>query len=258
MIDLIAKDLRICAGQRKFRLMQFVAVGVLSLMMLCVAFELLAYAQRGAYIDVGYGLYSILVITLLVVLLCFAVPLQAVEMIQIEKESSNFDLLRLTPFSARRIVAGKFFAATIAAFWTIWLAVPLFWLSLYTGGLTINKILICTLVILASISFFSMIGTCFALFYDADRARTRSYGTILLITLLPLALSQILTMGDALLNMFRILSPLCVLLSIIKSNPDAVFVSIPAWAWMVCLYLILSGLIFCLGTEWGPEVNANS
>ena len=103
-----------------------------------------------------------------------------------------------------------------------------------------------------------MIGTCFALFYDANRARTRSYGTILLITLLPLALSHILTMADALLSMFRILSPLCVLLSIIKSNPDAVLVSIPAWTWMVCLYLILSGLIFCLGTEWGTGVNTNS
>ena len=55
MIALITKELRYYASQRKFRRIQPVIVGLLSLVLLAAAFELFAHAQTGAQINVGYG-----------------------------------------------------------------------------------------------------------------------------------------------------------------------------------------------------------
>ena len=225
-------------------------LGMLALILLAAAFELFAYSQTGAQVNVGYGIYSILVVAFFILLLCFAVPLQAIEAMQIENQSSNLDLLRITPLSTWQILAGKLIASIAAAFWTVWLAIPLFWLSIFAGGLAVRQLLACGVVFAASILLFSMIGICFTFFGNSSHARTRSYGAILLITLLPLILSHTLTVGEALLNSLRVLSPLCVLLSIIKPNPNVLIAGFPLWSRMVCFYLILCALMLWISGRW--------
>ena len=248
MIALITKELRCYARQRRFRRIQLVMLGMLALVLFGAAFELFAYSQTGAQVNVGYGIYSILVVALFIMLLCLALPLQAIEAMQVENQSSNLDLLRMAPLSTWQILVGKLFASIIAAFWTIWLAVPLFWLSIYAGGLAIRQLLTCGLVFVVSISLFSMIGIYFTFFGNPIRARTRSYSTVLLITLLPLILSHTLAVGEGPLNALRILSPLCVLLSIIGSNPTTLIAGLALWFWMACFYLIVCILMcwFCI------------
>ena len=107
MIALIAKELRYYAGQRKFRRIQLIIIGLLSLILLISAFELFAYAQRGGQFNVGYGVYSILVIALFIMLLCLVVPLQAIEAAQIENLNSNIDLLRISPLSIWKQLAAN-------------------------------------------------------------------------------------------------------------------------------------------------------
>lgn len=250
MIALITKDLRYYASQPKFRRIQPITVGLLSLILLAAAFELFAYAQTGGQINVGYGIYSILVIALFIMLLCFAVPLQAIEAVRIENLSANFDLLRMSPFSPLELLAGKLIASVIAALWTIWLVTPLFWLSVYAGGLSLNQLLKCGLVFIACISLFSMIGIGFALTSNANQARGRSYATILLLTFLPLILSRTLPIDGALLNLLYVLSPLSVLLSIIGLYPNAFITGIPLWSWMVCFYFTATFLLFWLAVWW--------
>ena len=249
MIALITKELRYYASQRKFRRIQLIIIGLLSLILLAAAFELFAYAQTGGQIDVGYGIYSILVIALFIVLLCFMVPLQAIEALQIENQSSNLDLLRMSPLSILELLAGKLIASIIAAFWTILLSTPLFWFSIYAGGLTLNKLLTCVSVYIACILLFSMIGICFAFSANSIQARTRSIATILLITFLPLMSSRTLPVNDFLLTLLNSLSPLSVLLSIIGSHPNAFIMSLPLWSWMVCFYIVVSALLFWLAAK---------
>ena len=250
MIALIIKELRFFASQKKFRRIQPITVGLLSLILLAAAFELFAYAQTGRQIGVGYGMYSILVIALFIMLLCFSVPLQAIESVQIENQSANIDLLRMSPLSPLKLLAGKLIASVIAALWTIWLVTPLFWLSIYAGGLSLNQLLICGMVFIACISLFSMIGICFARTSNSVRVRGRSFGTILLLTLLPLISSRTLPIDGALVNLLNVLSPLSVLLSIIGSNPNAFMMDVPLWSWMVCFYFTGTFLLFWLAVRW--------
>ena len=249
MIALITKELRYYASQRKFRRVQPVIVGLLSLVLLAAAFELFAHAQTGAQINVGYGIYSILVIALFLWLLCFAVPLQAMEAIQVELQGANFDLLRMSPLSPTGLLAGKLAASVIAALWTIWLVTPLFWLSIYTGGLSLNQLLGGGLVFIACISLFSMIGICFALSSNSIRARGRSYAAILILTLLPPISSQTLPVDGVLLNLLSALSPLSALLSIVGLYPNAFIIGFPLWSWMVCIYVVATALLFWLAVR---------
>ena len=249
MIALITKELRYYASQRRYRRIQLIIIGLLSLILVGAAIELFAYTQTGGRINVGYGIYSILVVALFILLLCFVVPFQAIEAFQIEFRSSNLDLLKMSPLSPLMLMAVKLLGSVIAALWTIWLVVPLFCLSIYAGGLTLNQLLTCGLIFIACISLFSMIGICFVLSSNSIQARTRSVATILLITFLPQISSRTLPVDDVLVNLLNSLSPLSVLLSIIGKHRDAFIMGLPLWLWMVCLYLLASTILFWLAAK---------
>ena len=249
MIALIAKELHYYASQRGFRRIQLIIIGLLSVILFVATFELFAYTQTGGQINVGYGIYLILVIALFILLLCFVVPLQAIEALQIENQSSNLDLLKMSPLSPLVLLVGKLLASVIAALWTIWLVAPLFWLSIYAGGFTLNQLLTCGLIFIACISFFSMIGICFALSSNFIQARARSFATILLITFLPLISSWTLPVDDILVNLIKSLSPLSILLSIIGWHPNAFIMGFPLWSWMVCLYFFASTILLWLAEK---------
>ena len=249
MIALIAKELRYYAGQRKFRRIQLIIIGLLSLILLISAFELFAYAQRGGQFNVGYGIYSILAIALFVMLLCLVVPLQAIEAAQIENLNSNIDLLRISPLSIWKQLAAKLVASIIAALWSIWLVTPLFWFSIYSGGLTLNQIFTCLLVYVASTSLFSMIGICFAFSANPVQARVRSFSTILLITFLPLISLWALPFDDTLLSVLNSLSPVSVLLSVVGWYPNAFTTGFSLWTWMVCVYFVASAVLYWIAAK---------
>lgn len=249
MIVLIAKELRCYAGQRKFRRIQLIIIGLLSVILLAAAFELFAYAQTGAQIVVGYEIYSILVIALFIMLLCLVVPLQAIEAAQIENLNSNIDLLRISPLSIWKQLAAKLVASIIAALWSIWLVTPLFWFSIYSGGLTLNQIFACLLVYVASTSLFSMIGICFAFSANPVQARVRSFSTILLMTFLPLISLWALPFDDTLLSVLNSLSPVSVLLSIVGWYPNAFIIGSPLWSWMVCSYFVASTILLWIAAK---------
>ena len=240
MLALIIKELRCYAHQRKYRRIQFVILCVLAIILFAAAFELFAQSQTGSQINVGSGMYSILVIALLIAMLCFAVPLQAVEAMQIETESTNLELLYITPINDWKLLAGKLIGAIIAGLWSVWLAIPLFWLSIYTGGLTLRQLFVCGLVLIASVTLFSMIGITFALFGTPVHVKSRSYIVVLSITFLPLILPHTISLDGLTLDLLRLLSPLCVLLSVIRLETDFL------WLWMVCFYALSFVFIFFL------------
>ncbi|MDE0042031.1 MAG: hypothetical protein OXT74_08345, partial [Candidatus Poribacteria bacterium] len=133
--------------------------------------------------------------------------------------------------------------------WSIWLVTPLFWLSIYSGGLTLYQLSKCLLVYIACISLFSMIGMCFALSANPVRARARSFSTVLLITFLPLISLRVLPLDDVLLNLLNSLSPLSVLLYIIGRQPNALIAGIPLWSWMVCVHFVASAILLWIAAK---------
>ena len=243
MLALIVKELRYYANQRRYRRVQVVILSLIAFTLFAAAFELFE-SQTGAQTNVGAGLYGILVIVLFVALLCFVVPVQIIEALQIEKQGSNFDLLSMTPFNTWKLLAGQLIGAIIAALWPIWLASPLFWISIYTGGLRFMQLLACTLVGLTASLVFLMVGIGFSLFGSSRHATSRSYAVILPITFLPLILSHTFTLAPRGEELLRVLSPLCVLLAIVRSDTDFLYGVGPIWVWMICFYAVLLAIMF--------------
>jgi ABC-type transport system involved in multi-copper enzyme maturation permease subunit len=244
ILPLILKDLRFYAHQRRYRHVQLVILCLLALTLFAAAFEFFARSQTGLSIDVGTNIYAMMVVLFFVVMLCFAVPLQAIDAIQAEKQHTNLNLLQLTQLPPWEFLAGKLIGALLAALWSVWLAVPLFCLSTFTGGLTLQQFLTCGLIFIVATTLFSMIGIRFAQSGDSLRARSRSYAVVLSLTFLPLILSQTLTLDRLLLNLLRLLSPLCVLRSIVQPEMAAHIGSFPIWFWMIGLYLLVFLMLF--------------
>ena len=245
MFALIVKELRSYANQRQYRRGMFVILVLLAFTLFATAFESFARStQAGSPTNLGAGLYGILVTVFFGLLLCFVVPVQIIGAIEIEKRSSNFGLLLMTPLNPWGLLGGKLIGGLVAAFWPDWLASPLFWLSIYTGGLELVHTLACILVMISASLVFSMVGIGFALFGSARHAISRSYAIILLITFLPLILSHTFTLTPRMEALLRALSPLCVLLSIVRSETDFLYGVMPIWGWMMCVYALLSAFMF--------------
>ena len=192
------------------------------------------YAHRT--IGVGQQTYKLCMIFLFVVQLW--VVRHAVEAWHAERQSSgrriNGALLALTPLPNWKILAGKLTAVVLWAAWGIWLTVPLFALSSYTGGLTVPQLMKCGAVLSVSSIFFALIGTSFALRHPPARAKSIGYGIILLLTFLPLMPFppfETIPLLDA-------ISPLCALLSTLRAD------STHLWLWSIGLFCVVSVLMF--------------
>ncbi len=189
-------------------------------------------------IDVGQQTYKLCMVFLFIAQ--FWVVRHAVEVWHAERQSSgqgiNGDLLALTPLPNWKILAGKLSAVVLWAVWGIWLTVPLFALSSYTGGLAVSQLMKCSAVLSMSCIFFSLIGMGFALCHPSDRAKSIGYGIILLLTFLPLMPFppfDTIPLLDA-------ISPLCALLSILGA--DATYL----WLWNVGVLGVLSVVMFAV------------
>lgn len=240
MLAIILKDLRFYTHSRKYRRIQFLTLCALALLLFVATVEFYAHRRTGSTIDVGKQAYTFFIIALFIAQ--FWVPRHAVEALHMERahnanrgsDGGNGALLQLTPLANWKILAGKLSAIVLWAVWSVWLTVPLLALSSYIGGLALSQLVRCGAVLLVSCIFFALIGIGVALWHAPPRAKGISYGFVLFITFLPLIPFPYF---DA-MPMLAAMSPLCVLLSVIRSDPTYL------WMWHISLFCGLSFLIF--------------
>ncbi|RKU38673.1 hypothetical protein C6496_05370 [Candidatus Poribacteria bacterium] len=247
MKPLILKELRFYAHQPKYRRIQFIILCTLAFALFATAFELFALSRGRPQILVGEAIYALLIPLFFCLLLGLVVPLQVVESFQIERRRANWDLLNLTPTGHRKFLVGKLVGAVLALLWCIGLTIPLFGLSVYTGGLEIRQLLQCGLVFIVGFIAFFFIGACFTLLGHPNHAMERSYAVVLLLSFIPLivpALTPLVSIPTIFLELLQVLSPLCVLVAIVKSDTDIALGIAPIWVWMVLYHLILSATLF--------------
>ena len=255
MNPLILKELRCYAHQPKYRRTQFIILSTLAFALLATAFEQFALSRGRPQILVGESIYALLIPLFFCLLLGLVVPLQAVESFQIERHRSNWDLLNLTPIGHRKFLLGKLTGAVLGLLWCIGLTIPLFGVSVYTGGLEIHQLLQCGLVLIVGFIAFFFIGACFSLLGTPNRAMGRSYAVVLLLSFTPLitpALTPLVGIPTILVELLRVLSPLCVLVAIVQSDTDIAFGITPIWVWMVLYHIILSVTLFWI-LSWQLE-----
>lgn len=244
MTALILKELRFYFHQPKFRRIQFVILCVLALTLFAAAFELFAASQTQPQTRMGESVYAISVLVFFLTIIALAVPLLAIETFQAERLSSNWDLLKITPLRTWRILLGKLIGAILGTLWIVWLTIPLFWLSVYTGGLGLWQLLQCALVFTAAITLFFLIGVFLTLFGTAMTAISRSYAVVLSIIFVPLIVSQMPITAPRFEEALRLLSPLCVLIAVVKSETHTSMGIAPIWVWMIGCYTVLSAVSF--------------
>jgi len=243
MLAIILKELHCYSSSIKYRRIQFLILCALALLLFVATVEFYADSRTGKPIEVGKQTYTLFIIALFIVQ--FWVPRHAVEAWHTEGiqrpyqarsqgYGQNGALLALTPLTNWKILIGKLSAIVVWSLWGIWLTIPLLALSNYTGGLTVAQLVRCGAVLLVSCIFYALIGISFALWNPPIRAKSISYGLILLITFLPLVPVQPFNA----IPMFAAMSPLCALLSIL--NGDSTYL----WVWNIGLFCTLYLLFF--------------
>lgn len=240
MLAIILKDLRFYTHSRKYRRIQFLTLCILAFLLFVATVEFYAHRRMGIAIDVGKQAYTLFIIALFMAQ--FWVPRHAVETLHMEhvhnasqgSDGGNGALLQLTPLVNWKILAGKLSAVVLWALWSVWLTIPLLALSSYIGGLALSQLVSCGALLLVSCIFFSLIGIGIALWHSPALAKGISCGFVLLITFLPLIPGPHF---DA-IPMFEAMSPLCALLSVVRSDPTHL------WVWHIGLFCGLSFLIF--------------
>ena len=228
MLAIIVKELRCYTHIGKYRRMQLVVLCGFALLLLVGTVEFYAHHMP----NVGKQTYKLCIIFLFIPQ--FWVPRHAVEAWYIDRNGTNGALLALSPLASWKILAGKLSAVVLWTMWGIWLTLPLFALSSYTGGFAVSQLAKCGAVLLVSSIFFALIGIGFALCNPSIRAKGISYGVVVLLTFLPLIPIPLLDAIPAL----DVMSPLCALLSILSADATHL------WLWNIGLFCILSILIF--------------
>ncbi|MCZ6677906.1 MAG: hypothetical protein O7E52_11720 [Candidatus Poribacteria bacterium] len=221
-------------------------------MLFVTAFEQFALSSGQPQHRVGESVYAVLVPCFFCILLGLVVPRQAIESFQSERHSANWDLLSLTPVGHRKFLFSKLIGALTATLWHIWLAIPLFWLSVYIGGLALSQLLQCGLVFIVGFTSFFCIGTIFTLLGSPVHAISRSYAVVLIFTVIPLIIPKmvpLLSLPLAVLDLLRTLSPLCALIAIVKSQVRISLGIAPIWVWTVFYHTMLSATLFWIASR---------
>lgn len=232
MLAIIVKEFRYYTHIGKYRRMQLVVLCGFTLLLFVGTVEFYAHHT----LDVGKQTYKLCIILLFIAQ--FWVPRHAVEAWHIDGyqpgNGTNGALLALSPLASWKILAGKLSAIVLWAMWGIWLTIPLFALSSYTGGFAVSQLARCGVVLLVSNIFFALVGIGFGLRNPPTRAKGLSYGFVLLLTFLPLIPVPLF---DA-IPVLDVISPLCMVLSILSADPTHL------WLWNIGLFCALSVLIF--------------
>ncbi len=260
MIALMLKELHCYTRQATYRRTQFIILCTLAFGLFAIAFEQFALSRGRPQILVGESIYAHLIPLFFCLLLGLTIPLQAIASFRIERHGSNWDLLNLTPIGYRKLLLGKLMGAILGLLWCIGLTIPLFVISVYTGGLKIYQLLQCGLVFVVGFTAFILIGICFTVFGQPNRANARSYAVVLSLSFIPLiapALAPLVSVPTVLLELLRLLSPLCILVAIVTADTHFVFGIAPIWVWTVVYHIILSATLFVI-LSWQLEKHALS
>ncbi len=232
MLAIIVKELRCYTNIGKYRRMQLVVLCGFALLLLVGTIEFYAHHTP----NVGKQTYKLCILFLFIPQ--FWVPRHAVEAWHTDQHlpgnGTNGALLALSPLASWKILLGKLSAVVLWTMWGIWLTLPLFALSSYTGGFAVSQLAKCGAVLLVSCIFFALIGIGFALRNPPLQAKSISYGLVLLLTFLPLIP---IPLFDA-IPVLDVISPLCVVLSILSANPTQL------WLWNIGLFCVVSVLMF--------------
>lgn len=123
-------------------------------------------------------------------LVCFITPAFTVGAISGERERQTFDLLRTTLLPARSLVFGKLVSALSYVFLLLLAALPLQSLAFLLGGVSIEEVLIASLLLMATAVLFGTAGVFFSsLMRRTLGATVLTYAFVLLLTLgLPIVL----------------------------------------------------------------------
>lgn len=247
MLTIVLKDLRTFTNTRKYLIIQFVILTILILILFVATLEFYAQGtdtnRSVKLIDVGKKTYTIFIIAIFFAQ--FVVPRHAVDAVRLEltgthlkdslqRNDSNWTLLRLTPLGNWRIIGGKLISVVLWSFCMIWFTIPLFALSGFLGGIPILQYLQCGIVIFVSCLLYALIGIGLALWQSPLNAKGISYGIVLTITFGPLLPLSPFTE----IPVLEIISPLVALFSVLLSNGG------PLWLWNVGFYSVLCLIIF--------------
>ena len=232
MFAIILKELRCYTNSAKYRRIQMLVLCGFALLLLVGIVEFYVHHTP----NVGKQAYKLCIIFLFIPQ--FWMPRHAVEAWHTDHylpgNGTNGALLALSPLASWKILAGKLSAIVLWTMWGIWLTLPLFALSSYTGGFAVSELAKCGAVLLVSCIFFALIGIGFALRNPPARAKSIGYGIILLLTFLPL---MPVPPFDT-VPLLDAISPLCALLSILRADPTHL------WLWNIGLFCVVSVLMF--------------
>ena len=231
------------------RNIQIIYVCALSLMLFLMVVEL---AARGRYNVVGfdYGgvIFSTFVAVAFLLLVALATPISAILGIVEEKQDANFDLLLLTSLKHSHILLGKLIAPTLHAIFMLLSVLPLLSLSVYTSGLPLRQIWLCSLLMFVTIVTLNLVGIFYAFVCKREEmAITLSYATICMLIFAPFftmisAKVFDINIQSMPVKITKVLSPLYAMLGVV--NETAGFF-LPSWAVTLTLYILISITVFC-------------
>lgn len=139
-----------------------------------------------------------LVIALELITISFSAPAITAGMISSERERKTYDLLRVTLLPAANLLVGKYLSALVFVFLLVFTSLPLMGPAFMIGGISIQEILIASLILLVTAIAFCAIGIFFSsLFRRTLISTVITYGlTILLVFGIPfISLILILVFG---------------------------------------------------------------
>lgn len=165
-------------------------------------------------------------------LVCFITPAFTVGAISGERERQTFDLLRTTLLPARSLVLGKLVSALSYVLLLLLAALPLQSLAFLLGGVSIEEVLIASLLLMATAVMFGTAGVFFSsLMRRTLGATVLTYAFVLVLTLgLPLVLFPLVAFAGPLFGYSNVpievqIGLMYILGLLISTNPVATMIT---------------------------------
>ena len=154
---ILLKQLRAAFRRNRFFVAHFLCVSALGVYVLFHLALVDSEAVRPTPTQVGRSIFNIfLELQVLVVFLVF--PLCSTTAFTEERSRQSLDMLLITSLTAREIVWGKFFAATIYCFLFLAATIPLLSISFLYGGVLVRDVALTYLFLFGATMVVSMLG----------------------------------------------------------------------------------------------------
>lgn len=126
----------------------------------------------------GAGVYAVgraffpMVVGVELFFICVMTPAQTAGALVSERERQTYDALLATPLSPRHIVLGKLVSSLAYSLLVLVAALPIESLAFLMGGVDPDEVLIASLLLLATLTFFGSIGLWASAIFRGSRAAT--------------------------------------------------------------------------------------